>query len=52
MWNLGELFTAQGHLEKAKEMYSRARTGLQAPSSSECQHIERKIASLDATEGK
>ena len=53
--NLGGLFTAQGHLDKAKEMYSRGLTGLQAllgPSSEDCQLIERKIAFLDATQGK
>jgi len=55
IWNLGELSAAQGYLDKAKEMYSRAFTGFQAllgSSSNECQLIERKIASLDATQGK
>ena len=54
MWNLGHLFETQGHLDKAKEMYSRAHTGFQVllgPSSNECQR-ERSIASLDATQGK
>ena len=53
--NLGSLFAAQGHLDKAKEMYLRACTGFQVvlgPSSNECQFFERKIASLDATQGK
>ena len=55
IWSLGDLFAAQGHLDKAKEMYSRAFTGFQAllgSSSNECQLIERSIASLDATQGK
>ena len=55
IWGLGNLFEAQRHLDKAKEMYSKARTGFQVllgPSSNECQRIERRIASLDATQGK
>ncbi|KAN0072346.1 hypothetical protein V8E54_009275 [Elaphomyces granulatus] len=55
MWNLGDLLAAQGHLDEAKEMYSRARAGFQTllgPSSHECQLLERKIASLDSTQGK
>jgi len=51
MWNLGDLFAAQGHLSEAKEMYSRARTGFQVllgPSSDRCQRLERSIASLDS----
>ena len=57
MCNLGDLFAAQGHLDEAKGMYSRAYTGFKAvlgPSSDECQFIERSInyiASLDATQG-
>ena len=51
IWNL---FTVQGHLDKANEMFSRVFTCFQAllgPSSNECQHIKRNIASLDATQG-
>jgi hypothetical protein len=54
MWNLGHLFAAQGHLDEAKEMYSRARTGfqvLQGPSSDVCQQLDLSIASLDPTQG-
>jgi len=50
--NLGDLFAAQGHLDEAKEMYSRACTCFQAllgPSSDICQRLERRLASLDAT---
>ena len=53
--NLGDLFAAQGHLDEAKEMYSRARTGFQAlqgPSSHVCQQLDLSIASLDPTQGK
>ena len=55
IWNLGDLFAAQVHLDKAKEMYSRAHTGFRAvlgPSSDQCQRIERNIASLDNTQDK
>jgi tetratricopeptide (TPR) repeat protein len=55
IWNLGDLFAAQRHLDKAKEMYIMACAGFQVllgPSSNECQCIERGIASLDATQGK
>jgi tetratricopeptide (TPR) repeat protein len=55
IWNLGDLFAAQGYLDKAKEMYSRAGTGFQAllgPYSNECKRIERSIASLNTTQGK
>ncbi|KAN0073072.1 HET domain containing protein [Elaphomyces granulatus] len=52
MWNLGDLFAAQGHPGEAKEMYSRARTGFQVlrgPSSDVCQQLDLRIASLDPT---
>jgi hypothetical protein len=55
MWGLGDLFATQGHLDEAKEMYSRAYTGFRAvlgPSSNKCQYLERRIASLDPTQGK
>jgi tetratricopeptide (TPR) repeat protein len=55
MCGLGDLFADQGHLDEAKEMYSRAYTGFQAvlgPSSNQCQYLERRIASLDFTQGK
>ncbi|KAN0072345.1 hypothetical protein V8E54_009274 [Elaphomyces granulatus] len=54
MRNLGNLFASQGHLDQAKEIYSRARAGFQTllgSSSDECQKLERKIASLDSTQG-
>ncbi|KAN0072353.1 hypothetical protein V8E54_009282 [Elaphomyces granulatus] len=53
--NLGDLFVAQGRLDEAKGMYSRACTCFQAllgPSSDICQRLERRLASLDATQGK
>jgi len=49
--NLGKLFATQGHLDEAKEMYSRARTGFQTllgPSSNLCLELERSIAHLDS----
>jgi tetratricopeptide (TPR) repeat protein len=55
MQNLGNLFADQGRLDEAKEMYSRAYTGFRAvlgPSSDECQRLERRIASLDPSQGK
>jgi tetratricopeptide (TPR) repeat protein len=55
IWNQGNLFATQGHLDEAREMYSRAYTGFRAvigPSSNQCQHLERKIASLDPAQGK
>jgi hypothetical protein len=55
IWNLCNLFVAQGQPNEAKEMYSRACTGFQdllGPSSNECQQLEHSIASLDATQGK
>jgi hypothetical protein len=55
IWNLGDLFAAQRHLDKAKEMYLMACTGFQVllgPSCNQCQLIEFNIASLDATQGK
>lgn len=51
---VGCLFT-QRHLDEAKEIYSRARTGfraLQGPSSDECQPPDLSHASLDPTQGK
>ncbi|OXV10176.1 hypothetical protein Egran_02063 [Elaphomyces granulatus] len=54
MGGLGDLFATQGHLDEAKEMYSRACTGFRAalgPSSTQCQYLERRIASLDPTQG-
>ena len=54
IWDLGDLFAAQGNLDKAKEMYSKACTGFRAllgPSSKECKHIERRIVSLDTSQG-
>ncbi|KAN0070370.1 hypothetical protein V8E54_011239 [Elaphomyces granulatus] len=54
MWNLGNLFATQGRLDEATEMYSRACTGFRAvlgPSCNECQDLERRIASLDSTQG-
>jgi hypothetical protein len=55
MSNLGNLFAAQGQLDEAKEMYSRARTGFKAllgPSSHRCLELERKIACLDSMQDK
>jgi hypothetical protein len=54
IWNLGDLFSAQGHMDKAKELYTRACTGYRAllgPSSDQCQLLETQIASLDPTQG-
>jgi tetratricopeptide (TPR) repeat protein len=54
--NLGNLFAAQGHLDKAKEMYSRAFTGFQARlvTNAKVLNVHGCIASLDAsaTQGK
>ncbi|KAI9780438.1 MAG: hypothetical protein M1839_006712 [Geoglossum umbratile] len=55
MWNLGDLFTDQGELSEAKRMYSRAHTGfitLLGPSNEQCQLLERKLGSIESTQGK
>ena len=54
MSNLGDLFENQGQLREAKRMYSRAHTGfvtLLGPSSYKCVYLERRLRSLESTQG-
>jgi len=55
IWNLGNLFATQEHLDKAKEMLHESvywLSGPSWPSSDQCQRLESSIASLDPTQGK
>jgi hypothetical protein len=55
VWNLGNLFNAQGELTEAKTVLSRAFNGFQdllGPSSDECEDLERALASLHSSKSK